>query len=421
MKKLLISLLVASVGVSACKPEDASNLSNSITLSVSASVEHRALERIEAFWQQPEDCDEFFSKEYYCDGYTQLNLPMGEGSPNLTDQIKTSTAPDPGFIGMQVLGEFDKDRPTVIYVHGWNVEKPSQVFGLPDQWVQQAQKAGFNMVQFHWSKLAFDNTKNCPGLNGFIVGNIPCQAGFEFFKASGASDYFIDAYRKLFDGYQQPVRLVSQSLGVGLAIFSAYRMYEDPSLKDLMKPNRLDLIDPYIMVGVGSRRNRSFDGQIPPNEQLPKDYQNNIVNEFVPGSSCTSRSRGFKPENLYSQYCQIEGMLYRLVSEHELGLVTYSSIVGGLTAYDFRKLGAFQAFADKAFNYDLTSRHTSPNAAYMYSFSASGSKEFLSAATSDEKIRELTKKVLSGRRHHLRQTAGFDTITLFDDAYREVK
>jgi len=422
MQRSTLPLLALGLSVFGCKPQEASVLNSALDIEVDASVEVFELETIDEFWPQPGACDEFFSKEYYCDGFTQLNLPMGAGSPNLTEQIKTTTAPESGFVGMQVLGKFDESRPTVLYVHGWNVEKPSNVFGFPDQWAQQAQLAGYNIVHFHWSSLAFDSTKKCPGLDGFIVGNIPCNASYEFFKKSGASDYFIDAYVKLFSSYKMPVRLVSQSLGVGLAIFSAFRLYEDPSFAGLNKPSRLDLIDPYVTVGFTADRTSSYGGQIPPDDVLPPDYRENLVKEFMPGSRCSAKRRSLMPENYLSQYCQLEGMLYKLGSKHDLGIITFSSIVGGLTAYDFRKLGVFQAFSSKAFNKDLTSKHTSPNAAYMYSFGMSGSERYFSAASSDEKIRRLTKEVLNSRKPiHYRQTAGFDTIGLFDDEYVKVK
>jgi hypothetical protein len=372
-----------------------------------------------AFYPQPGACSSYYSKEYYCDGYTQLNLPLGSGSPNVTPEIATSTAPASYFNGMQILGPFDASRPSVIYIHGWNVEAPDHVFGLPDQWVKQMQAAGYNTLQFHWAELAYDDGGGCPGLGWFGVGNIPCNVSHELYKGGSAIDIFLNAYKQIFSDTQAPVRLVSQSLGATLTIYAAYRMYIDDNYSQVNKPNRIDLIDPFIGVGMGGDRSRPYDGQVPPDSTLPGVYRNHIVTDFVAGSPCHANWRFFIPPNHLSQYCQAEGMLYHLLKDYDVGAIVFSSIVGGASAGDFDRVAVFQAFSGSAFQGDLTSRHTSPNASYFFSFAPGEPNNAYDASTPDEGILNAARQqALDGVDMSLIQTAGYDTISLLDDNYQ---
>ncbi len=372
---------------------------------------------IDDFHPEPLRCDAYHSKEYDCDGYTQKNLPSGPGSANPTPEIETSSAPPSGYIGLQSLTRFDPNRPSVIYIHGWNVEQPDHVFGLPDQWVQQARKAGFNVFQFPWAVPSFDKGKGCPGPGWLGLGNVPCNAALAYFKAGGATDYFLKSYMARFKGVNQPVRLVFQSLAASFGIYVTWRMYHLPEFQSIRKPNRLDIIDPFVMPGFGEDRSVAYNGQIPPDDTLPDEYRQNIVKEFVPGSGCTTKNFGPIKANALSQYCQSEGMAYQLVRDFNVGILTLSSIVGGLSARDFKRISAFQAFSGSAFGGKLTTRHTAPNASYFYSFAPGTPPNAWDASTPDQDILDASKRQIEGKGDVRLQTSGLDTITLMDDEY----
>ncbi len=374
------------------------------------------LTNISSFLPEPGTCDAYHSRNYYCDGYTQRNLPLTANDGNPTAETDSTTAPAPGYVGLQVLGNFDSTKPSVIYIHGWQVINANNVFGFPDQWAQQARFAGYNVLQFHWSKIAYDSGSGCPGLGWFGSGNIPCNAAHALYKSGGAADVFLAEYAARFSGYNQNVRLVAQSLGAPLAIYAAYRMYKD-SAYTARKPNRIDLIDPFIMPGMGGDRSKPYDGQIPPDASLPSVYKNNIVTSFVSGSACHSNWNPLPPNHL-SQYCQSEGMAWHLVKTHNVGMIDFSSAVGGAAAQDFAKVMLFQAFSGSAFKGDLTARHTAPNASYFYSFKSGTPSGGYDASTADSTILTNSRKQAVDRINmSVKQTAGFDTITFGDDAF----
>lgn len=405
MIRLVICTLVTMIGFKCLANSHRSTL----------GTENYFIEDINEYYPEPKNCDEFHSNEYPCDGYTLLNLPMGEGSPNLTEEIETNTEPDPYFIGLQRLGSFDKKKPSVIFIHGWNVDAPDHVFGLPDQWVQQWRLAGYNVFHFHWAELSYDSGYGCLGLGSIGMANGPCRAAQNLLKKGGASDLFLEAYRNVFTKNTQPVRLVAQSLGANLAIYSLYRMHIQKKFRNIKKPNRIDLIDPFIMPGFGPRRNSPFDGQMPPHETLPDDIKGNLIRKFIPGSAChTNIFFG----NYLSQYCQAEGMLYKLVKDFNVGILTFASIVARITASDFSKIGAFQASSSRAYGTAIITKHTAPNASYMYSISPGEPKNGYDASTSDEKILEASKRQIAGENMRRIQTSGFNTITFQDDRFK---
>lgn len=371
-----------------------------------------------SFLSEPGKCEGVFSKTYYCDGYTQRNLPVAPTGANETTASRASKVSRPGFVGIEEITSFDSKKPTLLYIHGWNVEGENKVFGFPDAWAHQAQAAGYNVMQFHWASLSYDSGEGCPGFQWFGFGNIPCNSSFDIYTKGGSSDKFIEAYKGKFTGYSQSVRLVAQSLGASLAITSLYRMYLDPSNEGLALPSRLDLIDPFIMPGMGASRTRPYDGQMPEDSLLPSDLRSSLVTSFRPSSACRSTWWLFFPANHLSQYCQNEGMLYKLVSENDLAVLNLSSIVSWATAHDFRYVVVDQAFSAKAFKGDLLARHVTPNAAYFYSLAPGEPKRGYDASSSDEKVLSASLSQLRGENVAVIQTAGFDTVKLSDDAYQ---
>ena len=376
------------------------------------------------FYGEPGACDKAHSKTYYCDGYMERSVPLAPSGANPTTEAASSNAPKAGTVGLQLIGKFEATRPTIIFVHGWNLEGRDKPYAFPDQWAGQANTAGFNVFAFEWSPLSFDTGAGCPGF-GFIGSiNLPCNAAHNLYKAGGATDKFLADYREYFSGYNQSIRLVAHSMGSQLSILATYRMYKRQDFANVKKPSRIDLIDPFMTLGLGGDRNKPFDGQIPPDGALPADYRANLVTGFKSGSKCHAWSIGFfwwnvVPANHLSQYCQNEGMAYALVKDYSVGMIDFNSILGGLTAGDFKKIMIFQALNPRAFQSNPTSLHNIPTASYFYSFSPGTPTNGYDASSSDQQIlTDARKQAINNINMSRMQRAGFNTITLGDDDYR---
>ncbi|MEN9835790.1 MAG: hypothetical protein RL011_1983 [Pseudomonadota bacterium] len=420
-----ISLLFAVLLITSCGSDsqhtdfDAQNNATN-----GAATDSLGLYAETGFLPEPGACSRTYSKGYYCDGYTQRNEPPTPASPNRTPETSSSAVPRPNDVYLQVIGTFDRARPSVVYLHGWNSEGPQKVYSFPDHWAHQAMLAGFNVLAFHWAGLSYDAGAGCPGL-GLISGpNLPCNAAHQLYKAGSATDKFLDAYRERFSGYNQPVRLVAHSMGSQLAILSTYRMYKRADFGGVKKPSRIDLIDPFMTPGLGGNRDRPYDGQVASDRYLPADYRTNIVTSFKPGSKCRSRSVGLlwwviSPANHLSQYCQNEGMAYSLVKDHSVAMIDFNSILGGVTANDFRKIMLFQSFNGRAFMQQPLALHVAPVASYFFSFAPGTPPNGYDASTPDLQILTAARnQALHNINMNRIQTAGLNTLSLQDDGYR---
>ncbi len=371
----------------------------------------------DGFFAQPGLCNEQYSGDYYCSGYSAKREPYRNSKQQPTPESFSSTVPESKFSGIQVIDYFDRNRPSLIYTHGWNSNHPQSVNSMPDYWIIQAQMAGYNTLYFHWSEYSYDVGEGCLGL-GVFGGGIPCNAAYNIFKAGGITDIFLDSYRELFSGSTAPVRLVGHSLGSMLVTYATYLMHIDPRFNYIAKPNRIDLIEPFVMIGLGANRSNPYDGQIPQDDNLYPIYRKNIVKDFVKGSACRSKWNVILPPNHNSQYCQIEGMVYRLIKDYNVPTFVMTSIVGDLTARDLVKVAVTQSFGLAAFKFDVTSKHATPITSYMLSFAPGEPLGGFDASTSDEIILNLAIQQALDRENVGRvQTAGFNTINLLDDEF----
>jgi pimeloyl-ACP methyl ester carboxylesterase len=376
------------------------------------------------FYPEPGACDSAHSKIYYCDGYTQRNEPQTGNPPNPTAETESYIIPPPNSVSLQVIGEFNASRPSVVYVHGWNSEGPNKVFSVPNQWARQVGLAGYNLLAFNWAGLSYDSGYGCPGLGLIGAANLPCNAAHQIYKAGTVTDAFLAEYRARFTGYNQTVRLVAHSMGSQVSILSAYRMYKRADFNNVKKPTRIDLVDPFMTPGLGARRAVPYDGQLPPDGQLAPDYRANIVTNFKAGSKCHSWAVRFLwwtmvPANHLSQYCQNEGMAYSLVKDHNVGMIDFNSILAGVTAGDFRNIMLHQSFNPAAFKGNPLAMHVAPLAAYFYSFSPGTPSNGYDASSPDNQILGAARlQAINNLKMSRIQTTGFDTLSFQDDNYR---
>jgi hypothetical protein len=112
-------------------------------------------------------------------------------------------------------------------------------------------------------------------------------------------------------------------------------------------------------------------------------------------------------------------MAYALVKDYSVGMIDFNSILGGLTAGDFKKIMIFQALNLRAFQSNPTSLHNIPTASYFYSFSPGTPTNGYDASSSDQQIlTDARKQAINNINMSRMQRAGFNTITLGDDDYR---
>jgi hypothetical protein len=403
----------------------------------SSNVNQKATESdvssVMGFAPIPKDCGELgttFFKVEYCDGYWMRNST--ERGVNDLPQNKSSNWPTEEGLKL-ISGDFDPNKPTVIFIHGWMGKVPKgTTVGFPDMWRDQAKAAGFNVGVFSWHNLASDDGKNCLGeeyLDSKKV-NSPCHAAYSMFQKGGASDLFLSQYEKsgyFSDSYKKEVRLVGHSLGTQLALFSAYRFYHHPTFeRGFARPTRVDLIDPAFAVFTSKKGlGRHLSGMIPDEHFLPDDYQKSVVREFVHGSDCDNTAI-IKLNDIFStsrssQYCQLEGMAYDLVKKQKVAVVDFSSIVGGISSEDLYKVTAYQAFSSKAFQGSQASRHGTPLVSYWFSFAPGDPEGGFDASTDTSILLDIATRQIGGEQLSTRQTEGFDTITLDDDKFERRK
>ena len=409
------------------EPSDGDILTNTATDELASNSQggELGLTANTSFYTEPGTCDKFHSKSFYCDGYAQRYVPSAPSGANQTPETEASVTPPPNSTFLQLVGEeFNASLPSIVYIHGWNMEGPDKVYAFPNQWARQVNLAGYNIFAFNWAGLSYDSGARCAGL-GFVGSmNVPCNAAHQIYKSGTVTDKFLAEYRERFTGYNQKVRLVAHSMGSQLAILATYRMYKRADFANVRKPSRVDLIDPFMTPGLGGNRDKPFDGQIPSDGNLAPDYRANIVTNFKSGSKCHSWSISLfwwklNPANHLSQYCQNEGMAYSLVKDYNVAMIDFSAVLGGMMAADFKRIMLFQSFGPPAFKGNFTSQHLSPNASYFYSFSTGTPPNGYDASSPDEQIlADSRKQAIDNINMSRRQTSGFDTITFRDDGFR---
>ena len=362
-------------------------------------------------WNAPKSDTELFGpkcpgKQFPCDGYAQLHT----GDPKGYETEKNTPVSRPKEEGLELVGTFDPEKPTLIWIHGWNLVNKNASFGFPVAWAEAAHTAGYNVFAFHWFQQSFDLGKGCAGLGWFGGVNEPCNASQGIYRLGGAGDFFLESY--ITSGYfgreyKKEIRFVAHSMGAQLATFVAYRLWRSPEFQEYSPPTRIDFVDPYVKVGLGKSREKPTDGQLP--LSLPADYSRMLATDFFPGSKCKSEGPWYSQANYLSQYCQTEGMLWAL-RRFNVSFLNLTSLVGWASAEDFRKIITTESFSGWAFSGNFEARHRVPPASYWFSLTAPEPKNGWSAASDSEKL----KRNIGFRT----QSAGYNTVELGDDSFR---
>ena len=323
--------------------------------------------------------------------YSQVSTEQGKlnNIPSQTCIIKGLEAPA-GVCdleeGLYVVGEFEKSRPTIVYIHGWI---PSYEIGVPDFVNAEGwQQAGFNTVIFRFIEDAFDlgEGETCDIIKDNVsilnpaTTSCPRYAEQRVWEKGGISDRFVENYREFFadyPDYQKEVRFVGHSLGAQLVAATAFAIHNEPSIES--KPARVELIDPYI-------GNSAFGtGNI---TVTPSDY---YPFELVPGTKC-------QDNEIMTSYCAVENSLLSIKNKG-VGVAVYGSVSSAFFGYDLRNNFHYQEyhhdwlcgkdlFSDRfqclnpTFSYsDATAKHFFPLFSYFWSIDETLPKNGISAKT----------------------------------------
>jgi hypothetical protein len=227
--------------------------------------------------------------------------------------------------GLHLLGEFDPGKPSIIYVHGWvREERRMPMFPNVAGW----QAGGFNTFIYRWHHDALD-LEECT----FLGLRFECadQAEQRIWGARGfAGEKFIASYRAFFTQYPQydrEVRLVGRSLGAQMALYLSYGLVRNRDIAlNVVVPQRIDLIDPYVSLA------STVKGRLPEDSLLPMPPD--LRSEGLCGNS-----------NENTIYCVLENMAVFLRLHSEVRVITYGSFVSDLLASDFRWFTVYQQFS----------------------------------------------------------------------------
>lgn len=189
--------------------------------------------------------------------------------------------------GAAISGYYDPNKPTIIYVHGW--QNGSVTSGLiggttqsngrenlyfkdgglnpADHWIQR----GWNVGIFHWTQLADDEgTGGAPyhaqakvwtpsyqyndvygRLQDIRMRYRNAAGGYTYagMPSVSAGQLFYNAYKSALSQYAyaggEGIRVVGHSLGSQMALALAWQAYSDGGLPTSKKPKRVVLADPY--------------------------------------------------------------------------------------------------------------------------------------------------------------------------------
>jgi hypothetical protein len=209
---------------------------------------------------------------------------------------------------------FDPARPTVIYIHGWEMNTTADHFresfylkpGYPDvpehfntanAWID----AGWNIGIFYWNQFSDDTSPDYAEAKIYTEDG---PVGMRWRKYSGdfapgpsesVGELFYQAYVSAFAGSpgEQPrIRLVGHSLGAQLAVYGAHVISERQP--DLL-PERISLLDPHFSLGsqlylvggpggdAASERARNYVDNLKAKGVIFDQYQTTIGGDLTAG------------------------------------------------------------------------------------------------------------------------------------------
>ncbi len=302
---------------------------------------------------------------------------------------------------------FDKTRPTVLYVHGWqkdshkNLSRENFLFTNPltgktedlaSSWID----ANWNIGVFYWNQFA--DEEDVTVAEGKIWS--PATAKLKWKKCDGTlategapsgsiADIFYRSVEEAMDGFEGPqFRVVGHSLGSQVAARGSFLLLGGVESKNLpagLRPTRLAQLDPYWSKGEKGK-------------PWPGNEVRGIAEKTVKG-----------------------GLLWEMYKTSAL------LKLGGDTNLPLEKLIGYSTYipsfiADKNYLVQEGMRHVWAPKVYFMSFAASPPPACpsnatcklvaRSAATSDEQTLELMKGAVAQR-----QVKGLETPTTKDDAF----
>lgn len=313
---------------------------------------------------------------------------------------------------------FDPSKPTIIYVHGFQLggvkNKAREGFHLnqfganihtQNFW----KEAGYNVAIFHWVQFADDGFLPPDNVEVKIYDSEDL-VGMRWKKPDGSfvlhdqgktmAELFSDEYRKVFNNSYtgNRIHLIGNSLGGNLVMAGTLKLYEYGQSKNLM-PKRITLIDPYW----SQNKLYGASGRLPYGAFDTKDFG------------------GISAEILYNNY--------------DIAIEYYRTSLAGMQGSSERAIrqAAFTHLGTEYTNITgIVDKHTLPVRQYLWSgkynppnevyrnfiwqdFTITG-KNAGSASTPDFRIKEMMGKSNNNYRHW-NHIEGRNTIDPSDDSF----
>lgn len=299
---------------------------------------------------------------------------------------------------------FDKNKPTMILMHGWlknstknrnrltfNVKNNNPSFGvdlnLADYWIDK----GWNIGIFYWSQMSDENELKdaeakiwSDNTNKALRwkksdGNYVDYTG----KEKSVGEIFFNEYSKVMKNYNgSEVRIVGHSLGTQLAINSSKLVNDSVNsgkLSSKLKIARVALLEPFWSKGEKSYLDGKWTGEIS-REYIKNLTNNNTVVEM------------YKSSNINDLWV-------------------------GDSNDEMKKLTIFtDIYADFLGFTDQNGKHAYAKEWYIYSMASEDVDNRVSASTPTWKL----KQIINSGYYHT-QSNGKNTFTPIDDTFNKVK
>ncbi|WP_128896145.1 hypothetical protein [Longirhabdus pacifica] len=213
---------------------------------------------------------------------------------------------------------FIADRPTVIYVHGWqngttlNKFRESFLFSDTDKYGEEIyantltswKQQGWNVGIFYWNQLSDEG--EVKDAEAKIWTSDYSNVGMRWKDSTGESRYdnmpqvsagelFYDSYVKAMEGYTgNNIRIVGHSLGNQMAVHVTKLISDDVkagNIAENLMPNRIALLDPYYSKYAKDYLGGKWTGEVV-REYVQQFIQDGVIVEATKTSAATGPLTG---------------------------------------------------------------------------------------------------------------------------------
>ncbi len=193
---------------------------------------------------------------------------------------------------------FDKSKPTLVYVHGWQKGSSKADFGrecpffINSKFIKQLNTAtlwknkGWNIAIFYWSQFADEGEVKDAQAKVYKADNDRKDMRYSIRNATykyylnntkTMTELFYDNYTQVFSGYSGEIRMAGHSLGNQLATSLMYKIstnVKNGVISSTYMPKRLAILDPFFSNSSEAACGNRYPGEVCRTwikEMLPRD------------------------------------------------------------------------------------------------------------------------------------------------------